>query len=130
MSIQWNTNLDRSNFARLKGNPLNRNPFWFTQYIVKVLLLLLFTFSNNGTEYTRISKWLNGRESSCQCRRLGFNPGIGKILWRRKQQPTPVFLPEKSHGQRSQAGYTPWGQSQTWPSHWAHTIEHTVNDWP
>ena len=29
--------------------------------------------------------------------------------WRRKWQPTPVFLPRKSHGQRSQVGYSPWG---------------------
>ena len=29
--------------------------------------------------------------------------------WRRKWQPTPVFLPGKSHGQRSLAGYSPWG---------------------
>ena len=29
--------------------------------------------------------------------------------WRRKWQPTPVFLPRESHGQRSQAGYGPWG---------------------
>ena len=31
----------------------------------------------------------------------GFDPWIGKILWRRKWQPTPAFLPGKSHGQRS-----------------------------
>ena len=29
--------------------------------------------------------------------------------WRRKWQPTPVFLPGESHGQRSLVGYTPWG---------------------
>ena len=31
------------------------------------------------------------------------------VAWRRKWQPTPVFLPEKSHGQRSLEGYSPWG---------------------
>ena len=31
-------------------------------------------------------------------------------IWRRKWQPTPVFLPGKSHGQRNLAGYSPWGQ--------------------
>ena len=36
-------------------------------------------------------------------------PGLGKIPWRRKRQPTPVFLPGKFHGQRSLAGYSPWG---------------------
>ena len=33
----------------------------------------------------------------------------GSTPWRRKWQPTPVFLPGKSHGQRSLAGYSPWG---------------------
>ena len=44
------------------------------------------------------------------CRRQGrpgFDPWGGKIPWRRKWQPTPVFLPGKSHGQRSLAGYRP-----------------------
>ena len=36
-----------------------------------------------------------------------FNPWVGKIPWRRKGQPTPVFLPEESHGQRSLGGYSP-----------------------
>ena len=34
---------------------------------------------------------------------------MGKIPWRRKWQLTPVFFPEESHGQRSLAGYSPWG---------------------
>ena len=38
-----------------------------------------------------------------------FNPWVGKIPWRRKWQPTPVFLPGKSHEQRSLADYNPWG---------------------
>ena len=36
--------------------------------------------------------------------RPGFNPWVGKIPWTRKWQPSPVFLPGKSHGQRRQAG--------------------------
>ena len=46
-------------------------------------------------------------EPSCQCRkhqRCGFNPWVGKVLWRRKWQPTLVFLPGKSHGLRSLMG--------------------------
>ena len=38
----------------------------------------------------------------------GFDPWIGKTPWRRKWQPTPVFLPGKSYGQKSSAGYSPW----------------------
>ena len=34
-------------------------------------------------------------------------------LWRRKWQPTPVLLPGKSHGQRSLAGYSPWGHKES-----------------
>ena len=54
------------------------------------------------------SQVLSGKESACQCRRRMFNPGMGRIPWRRKWQPTPVFLPRKSHRQRSLAGYSPW----------------------
>ena len=56
-------------------------------------------------------QWLKGEESSCQCRRCrrcAFYPLVRKIPWRRKWQPTPVFLPGKSHGQRSLSGYSPW----------------------
>ena len=46
-----------------------------------------------------------------------FDPQVGKIPWRRKWQITPVFLPWKSHGQRSLVGYSPWvGKSWTWYS--------------
>ena len=38
---------------------------------------------------------------------------VGKIPWRRKWQPTPVFLPGKSHGQRSLVGYCPWGHKES-----------------
>ena len=46
---------------------------------------------------------------SLQCRRPGFDPWVGKVPWRREWQPTPVFLPRESHGQRSLASYSPWG---------------------
>ena len=42
-------------------------------------------------------------------RRCRFNPWVGRIPWKRKWQHTPVFLPGKSHGQRSLVGYGPWG---------------------
>ena len=51
-----------------------------------------------------------------QCRwhsRRGFNPWVRKVPWRRKRQPTPVFLPGKSHGQRILAGYSPWGPRES-----------------
>ena len=54
----------------------------------------------------------SGKEPAYQCRRhqrLQFSLWVGKISWRRAWQPTPVFLPGKSHGQRSLVGYSPWG---------------------
>ena len=60
-----------------------------------------------------LPRWHSSKESACQCRRRGFNPWIRKMLWRRKWQPTPVFLPGKFHGQRSLAGSGPWGRTES-----------------
>ena len=45
--------------------------------------------------------------------RHGFVPWVGKIPWRRARQPTPVSLPEESHGQKSLTGYRPWGPAES-----------------
>jgi len=47
-------------------------------------------------------RWCRGKELSASERDSGdfFNPCVGKILWRRKWEPAPVFLPEKFHGQK------------------------------
>ena len=42
-----------------------------------------------------------------------FNPQVGKTLWRRAQQPTPLFLPGESHGHRSLEGYSPEGRKES-----------------
>ena len=57
-----------------------------------------------------------GEESTCQCRRRKrcvFSPWVRKIPWRRPWQPIPVFLPGESYGQRSLAGYSPWGRKES-----------------
>ena len=69
--------------------------------------ILLFSILFSG-----LSLWFSGKESTCQCRRYGFDSCIGKISWRRKWQPTPVVLPGKSHGQRSLAGYSLWSHKR------------------
>ena len=54
----------------------------------------------------------SGKEPAWQSRRhkrWRYHPWVRKTPWRRAQQPTPVFLPGKSHGQRSLAGYSLWG---------------------
>ena len=66
----------------------------------------------------------SGEEFTCQCRRqnrLRFQPCIGKITWRREWQPSPAFLPGKSHGQRSLVGYRPWGPKES------EATKHTCN---
>ena len=45
-------------------------------------------------------------------RRRRLDPGVGKIPWRRAWHPTPVFQPGESRGQRSLAGYSPWGRKE------------------
>ena len=58
----------------------------------------------------RLLRWLCSKESAClPSRRWGFDPWVRKIPWRREWQPTLVFLPGESHGQRSLAGYTVHG---------------------
>ena len=48
-----------------------------------------------------------------QCGRPGFDPSVGKIPWRRKWQPNPVFLPGESHGRRSLVDYSQWGPKES-----------------
>ena len=81
---------------------------WFTH------ITFITQFISNTTLHwpDRRCRWLSGGESACQCKRPRFNSRVGKIPWRRKWHPTPVFLPGKSHGQRSLAGYSPWGRKK------------------
>ena len=54
----------------------------------------------------------SGKETVYQCKRhkrCGFDPWVGKIPCKTEWQPTPVFLPGESHGQRSLVGYSPCG---------------------
>jgi len=58
----------------------------------------------------------DGKEPVCQCRRCkkcGLDTWVGKIPWNRNWQPTPVFMPGESHGQRNLAGYSSWGQKES-----------------
>ena len=64
----------------------------------------------------RLPWWLSGKKIHLQCRshrRPGFDPWARKIPWRRKWQPTPVFLPGDFCGQRSLVGYSPWGRKES-----------------
>ena len=51
--------------------------------------------------------------------------GISRNGWRRKWQPTPIFLPGEFHGQRSLVGYSPWGCKESDMTKHTHTRTHT-----
>ena len=61
---------------------------------------------------SQMAQWVKNAPAVQETRRCGFNPWIRTILWRRKKQPTSAFLPEKSHGQRTPAGYSPQGHKE------------------
>ena len=65
----------------------------------------------------------DSKESACNAG-PGFSPWVRKIPWKRECQPTPVFLPGEFCGQRSLAGYRPWGhivENQTLDE-WTHSL--------
>ena len=54
---------------------------------------------------TWLPRWLSGKEFTCNVGDTGgFDPRVWKIPWRKKLQPTPKFLPGKSHGQEEPGG--------------------------
>ena len=97
-------------------NPRDGRAWWAAIYGVTQSWTRLKRLNNNNNN-VYLDRWgfLGGsvvKESTCQCRRSrrhDFNPWVGKIPWRRKWQPIPVFLPGKFHGQRSLQGYSPRG---------------------
>ena len=73
-------------------------------------IIRCFWFKRRSTLLTSMPKiqlpwWLSGEESPRQCRRPRFDPWVRKIPWRRKWQPTPLFLSVESDGWRSLVGY-------------------------
>ena len=86
----------------------------------KAWLIASLSYANSSA-MIRLPRWLSGKESACHCRRCKFNPFVGKIPWIWKCQPTPVFLPGKSYGQRSPGACSPWvAKSWTRLCSWAH----------
>ena len=78
------------------------------------------------TLWVDLAHGASDKESAWQCswhKRCGFEPWIWKICWRRQWQPTPVFLPGKSHGQSSLAGYSPREHEESDTTEHTHTLE-------
>ena len=82
---------------------------YFAQITFRKLTYLAYYVS--GFPDSTVVKYLPAKAGDhLQCRRLGFNPWLEKIPCKRKWQSTQVFLPGKSHEQRSMVGYSPWGR--------------------
>ena len=99
---------------------LNSGIFLVSKYHIGYILFFL-----NWSIVLRLSRWFSGKESACQCRRhkrIGFSLWVGKIPWSRKGQPTPVFLPGKSHEQRNLAGSSPGGPNELDTTTWLSII--------
>ena len=60
-----------------------------------------------GSAHLGIPDSASGKEPVCRCRRCRSDPWVRKIPWKRAWQPAPIFLPQKSHGQRNLMGYRP-----------------------
>ena len=95
-------------------------------------LLLTLSYIQKSTHYDIFLGFPGGtsvKEPTCQCRRhkkLGFDPCVWKIPWKREWLPTPVFLPGGYHGQRSLMGYSPLGHKQLDTPEWLQTHIHNI----
>ena len=74
------------------------------------------------TPYSWASLMVQMVKNPLQCRRPGFDPWVGKIPWRRTLRAIPGFLLGEFHGQRSLAGYSPWGRKELDKTEWLSTL--------
>ena len=72
----------------------------------QISLKVLWMFGFAGGTVVKNHQWVQ------EMQEIRLDPSVGRIPWRRKWQPTPVFLPGESHGQGSLAGYSPWGHKE------------------
>ena len=93
-----------------KRRDLRTGSLFMTSEFVEVKSISLLGHPlNSGYPRVGLLRWSSDKESACYCRKPRFYLQVGKIPWRRKRQPIPVFLPGKSCGQRRLAGYDPQG---------------------
>ena len=75
---------------------------WWVVTCFSLFMLLLTGFPGSGMVK-------NPPANAGETGDMGLIPGLGRFPWGRKQQPTSLFFPGKSHAQKSQAGHSPWG---------------------
>ena len=95
----------RWQFIILSGPSLD---FWGGERDWKLHQLSITNDLINRAYVMGLPWWFRWQKICLQCGRPRLDPWVGKIPWRRKWLPIPVFLPGASHGQRSLAGYSPW----------------------
>ena len=110
---------------------------WFYEHLLLLLWRSLYVCcKNNFISHSKLVRYLNTYytdfRASLVAQLVNNLPAmqdswVRKILWRRKWQPTPLFLPEKSHGQRSLLRYNPKGHKELDTNEWLriHTHTHT-----
>ena len=95
-------------FCRIKDFHVDEVQLKNLYYIACILLHCEDSLPNPISDFW----WLNGKGSSCQCRRhrkCSFNPWVRKSPWSRKWETALLFLPGKSRGQRGLVGFCPLG---------------------
>ena len=95
---------------------LLRQALYWRERLVTCLYYQHVCFKSNQSPKLGFPGSTSGKELTCQFRRhktSGFDPWVRMIPWRRKWQPTSVFWPGESQGQRSPEGYSPWGHIES-----------------
>ena len=116
------------------GEGLHSQPFkltWQAHVHVEVTLFSSIDSINWGGPAYMLGfpGGVSGKEPTCHCRRhkqCRCSPWVGKVPWRRAQQPTPVFLPGESLGQRNLAGYTSIGSCRV-RHDWSDLVQHSIS---
>ena len=98
---------------------------WYTKESANHLRWKLHSeFGHHTAWSSQVVQWLKKKKILLPSRRCEFDPWVGKFPWSSKWQPTPLFLPEKSRGQRSLVGYSPWGCKRVNMTQWQNNSNH------
>ena len=98
--------------------------FWWWVGRKMTLKYLSWKKEKNKNKNKKTGRNLNETEMATFTKkgRPTFDPWVRKISWKRKWQPTPVFLLGKSHGRRNLVGYSPWGRKESDTTEWLHRL--------
>ena len=103
-------------YASIKSScstPKTNIILYFNYILIKILLVYYGDRYCSKCLFIRVSEVAQSQESVCNAGDADSIPGLGRFPWRRKWQPTPVFLSRESNGQRSLAGYSPGGRKES-----------------